>query len=154
MLEIKRLSLDDARLLIRGATKRANAIKVPMVIAVVDESGHLIAFERMDGGKILSTSLAFDKATTAAVSRKGTHDYNAAALPGQLTFGIQTALGGRFSIVGGGRPVVVGSDVVGGIGVSGGAPEQDMDVAQAGIDHFLKTRVARKKPVPAKKRRA
>ncbi|MBB90945.1 MAG: DNA polymerase III subunit delta' [Magnetovibrio sp.] len=154
MLEIKRLSLDDARLLIRGATKRANAIKVPMVIAVVDESGHLIAFERMHGGKILSTSLAFDKATPAAVSRKGTHDYNAAALPGQLTFGIQTALGGRFSIVGGGRPVVVGSDVVGGIGVSGGAPEQDMDVAQAGIDHFLKTRVARKKPVPAKKRRA
>ena len=148
MLEIKRLSLDDARLLIRGAAKRANAIKVPMV---VDESGHLIAFERMDGGKILSTSLAFDKATTAAVSRKGTHDYNAAALPGQLTFGIQTALGGRFSIVGGGRPVVVGSDVVGGIGVSGGAPEQDMDVAQAGIDHFLKTRTARK-PVARKKK--
>ena len=151
MLEIKRLSLDDARLLIRGATKRANAIKVPMVIAVVDESGHLIAFERMDGGKILSTTLAVEKATTAAVSRKATHDYNAAALPGQLTFGIQHALGGRFSLVGGGRPVVVASDVVGGIGISGGAPEQDMDVAQAGIDHFLKTRAARK-PVARKKK--
>ncbi len=151
MLEIKRLSLDDARLLIRGATRRANAIMVPMVIAVVDESGHLIAFERMDGGKILSTTLAVEKATTAAVSRKATHDYNAAALPGQLTFGIQHALGGRFSLVGGGRPVVVGSDVVGGIGVSGGAPEQDMDVAQAGIDHFLKTRAARK-PVARKKK--
>ena len=151
MLEIKRLSLDDARLLIRGATRRANAIKVPMVIAVVDESGHLIAFERMDGGKILSTTLAVEKATTAAVSRKATHDYNAAALPGQLTFGIQHALGGRFSLVGGGRPVVVGSDVVGGIGVSGGAPEQDMDVAQAGLDHFLKTRGARK-PVARKKK--
>ena len=151
MLEIKRLSLDDARLLIRGATRRANAIMVPMVIAVVDESGHLIAFERMDGGKILSTTLAVEKATTAAVSRKATHDYNAAALPGQLTFGIQHALGGRFSLVGGGRPVVVGSDVVGGIGVSGGSPEQDMDVAQAGIDHFLKTRAARK-PVARKKK--
>ena len=151
MLEIKRLSLDDARLLIRGATKRANAIKVPMVIAVVDESGHLIAFERMDGGKILSTTLAVEKATTAAVSRKATHDYNAAALPGQLTFGIQHALGGRFSLVGGGRPVVVASDVVGGIGISGGAPEQDMDVAQAGIDHFLKTRAA-KKPAARKKK--
>tara|TARA_R110001592_G_scaffold198498_2_gene446766 strand:+ start:1057 stop:1518 length:462 start_codon:yes stop_codon:yes gene_type:complete len=149
MLEIKRLSLDDARLLIRGATKRANAIKVPMVIAIVDESGHLIAFERMDGGKILSTTLAVEKATTAAVSRKATHDYNAAALPGQLTFGIQHALGGRFSLVGGGRPVMVAGDVVGGIGISGGAPEQDMDVAQAGIDHFLKARAAKK---PARKK--
>ena len=152
MLEIKRLSLDDARLLIRGATKRANAIKVPMVIAIVDESGHLIAFERMDGGKILSTTLAVDKAATAAVSRKGTHEYNAAALPGQLTFGIQHALGGRFSIVGGGRPVTVGGDVVGGIGISGGAPEQDMDVAQAGIDHFLKARAAKKAPARPRKK--
>ena len=152
MLEIKRLSLDDARLLIRGAAKRARAIKVPMVIAVVDESGHLIAFERMDGGKILSTTLAVEKATTAAVSRKATHDYNAAALPGQLTFGIQHALGGRFSLVGGGRPVAVASDVVGGIGVSGGAPEQDMDVAQAGIDHFLKTRAAKKTPARLRKK--
>jgi uncharacterized protein GlcG (DUF336 family) len=152
MLEIKRLSLDDARLLIRGATKRANAIKVPMVIAIVDESGHLIAFERMDGGKILSTTLAVEKATTAAVSRKATHDYNAAALPGQLTFGIQHALGGRFSLVGGGRPVVIAGDVVGGIGISGGAPEQDMDVAQAGIDHFLKTLAAKKAPARARKK--
>jgi uncharacterized protein GlcG (DUF336 family) len=144
MLNIKRLSLDDARLLIRGATKRAQTIKVPMVIAVVDESGHLIAFERMDGGKILSTTLATDKAMTAAISRKGTHEYNAAALPGELTFGIQTTLQGRFSIVGGGRPVAIGKDVVGGIGVSGGAPEQDMDVAQAGIDHFMKARARRK----------
>tara|TARA_R110000824_G_scaffold8119_1_gene36820 strand:- start:110 stop:568 length:459 start_codon:yes stop_codon:yes gene_type:complete len=152
MLEIKRLSLEDARLLIRGAAKRANAIKVPMVIAIVDESGHLIAFERMDGGKILSTTLAVEKATTAAVSRKATHDYNAAALPGQLTFGIQQALGGRFSLVGGGRPVLVKGDVVGGIGVSGGAPEQDMDVAQAGIDHFLKARTAKKAPARPRKK--
>ena len=145
MLNIKRLSLEDARLLIRGAERRAKAIKVPMVIAVTDESGHLIAFERMDGGKILSTTLAFDKAMTAAVSRKATHEYNEAAIPGQLTFGVQTSLGGRFCIVGGGRPVVIGGTIVGGIGVSGGAPEQDMDVAQAGIDHFMKT-AARRKP--------
>ncbi|MEQ8227673.1 MAG: heme-binding protein [Rhodospirillales bacterium] len=146
MLEIKRLSLDDARLLIRGAQRRAKAIKVPMVIAVTDESGHLIAFERMDGGKVLSTTLAFDKAMTAAVSRKATHEYNEAAIPGQLTFGIQTSLDGRFCIVGGGRPIVIGPDVVGGIGISGGAPEQDMDVAQAGIDHFMKSRAPKKAP--------
>ena len=154
MLEVKRLSLDDARLMIRGATRRAKAIKVPMVIAVTDESGHLIAFERMDGSKILSTTLAVDKAMTAAVSRKGTHEYNAAALPGELTFGIHTALQGRFCIVGGGRPVVVGGEIVGGIGISGGAPEQDMDVAQAGLDALAKSLVkpaATKRPPNRKK---
>lgn len=140
MLEIKRLSLDDARLLIRGAAKKAQAIKVPMVIAVTDESGSMIAMERMDGAKVLSVTLAVDKAMTAAVSKKGTHEYNEASVPGNLTFGIYTSLGGRFCIVGGGRPVTLGTDVVGGIGVSGGAPEQDMAVAQAGIDHFLKSR--------------
>lgn len=144
MLEIKRLSLDDARLLIRGAQKKAQAIKVPMVIAVTDESGNLIAMERMDGAKVLSVTLAVDKAMTAAVSKKGTHEYNEASVPGNLTFGIYTSLDGRFCIVGGGRPVALGPDVVGGIGVSGGAPEQDMAVAQAGIDRFLKTRASKR----------
>lgn len=136
MLEIKRLSLEDARLLIRGATKRANAIKVPMVIAVVDESGHLIAFERMDGGKITSITVAQDKAYTAAAARKATHEYNAACVPGNLVFGIHTSQGGRLCVVGGGLPVVIDGEVVGGIGLSSGTPQQDMDCAQAGIDYL------------------
>ena len=138
MLEIKRLSLADARLLIQGAERHAKRIGVPMCIAVTDESGNLIAFQRMDGAKVLSVTLANDKAMTAAVSKKGTHEYNEASHPGNLTFGIYTSLGGRFCIVGGGRPVVAKGAVVGGIGVSGGAPEQDMAVAQAGLDHFAR----------------
>ena len=130
MLEIKRLSLADARLLIQGAERHAKRIGVPM--------GNLIAFQRMDGAKVLSVTLANDKAMTAAVSKKGTHEYNEASHPGNLTFGIYTSLGGRFCIVGGGRPVVAKGAVVGGIGVSGGAPEQDMAVAQAGLDHFAR----------------
>lgn len=139
MLQINRLSLDEARVLIRGAARRARTIGVPMCIAISDESGNLIAFERMDGAKILSVTLANDKAMTAAISKRGTHEYNEASTPGNLTFGIYTSLGGRFCIVGGGRPVIVRGQVIGGIGVSGGAPEQDMDVAQAGLDHFLKS---------------
>ncbi len=136
MLQIKRLSLTEARVLIRGAARKADAIGVAMCIAVTDESGHLIAFERMDGAKVLSVTLAHDKAMTAAISKKGTHEYNEASVPGNLTFGIHTTLGGRFCIVGGGRPVVRRSRVVGGIGVSGGVPEQDMAVAQAGLAYF------------------
>ena len=138
MLTIKRLSLDDARVLIEGAAAKARAIGVPMCIAVVDESGNLIAFERMDGGKVTSVTIAQDKAFTAAAAKKATHDYNKANVPGSLAFGIHTEVGGRISSVGGGLPVVVDDEVVGGIGLSSGTPEQDMECAQAGIDYFGK----------------
>ena len=136
MLTIHRLDLSDARILIEGAAAKAREIGVPMCIAVVDESGTLIAFERMDGGKVTSVTIAQDKAFTAAAARKATNDYNAANVPGNLAFGIHTEVGGRLSTVGGGLPVMVDGEVVGGIGLSSGTPQQDMDCAQAGIDHF------------------
>lgn len=140
MLTIHRLDLEDARLLIKGASEKARDIGVPMCIAVVDESGNLVAFERMDGGKTTSVIIAQDKAFTAAAARKATHEYNAANVPGNLAFGIHTEVGGRLSTVGGGLPVLVNGEVVGGIGVSSGTPQQDMDCAQAGIDYFEQQR--------------
>ena len=137
MLTIKRLEQAEARLLIRGAALKAEEIGVPMCIAVTDESGSLIAFERMDGGKVTSVSIAQDKAFTAAAARKATHDYNAACIPGNLAFGIHTALGGRLCVVGGGLPVEVDGEVVGGIGLSSGTPQQDMICAEAGVAYFL-----------------
>lgn len=137
MLTIKRLGRDEALLLLEGARIKAGDIGVPMCIAVVDESGNLVAFERMDGGKITSITVAQDKAFTAAAARKATHEYNAACVPGNLVFGIHTAVGGRLSVVGGGLPVTVDGQVVGGIGLSSGTPQQDMDCAQAGIDHMM-----------------
>ena len=136
MLTIKRLDLAEARILIEGAAEKAREIGVPMCIAVVDESGNLVAFERMDGGKITSVTIAQDKAFTAAAAKKATHDYNKVNVPGSLAFGIHTEVGGRISSVGGGLPVIVDGEVVGGIGISSGTPQQDMDCAQAGIDHF------------------
>ena len=140
MLTIKRLDLAEARILIEGAANKAREIGVPMCIAVVDESGNLVAFERMDGGKITSVTIAQDKAFTAAAAKKATHDYNKVNVPGSLAFGIHTAVGGRISSVGGGLPVIVDGDVVGGIGISSGTPQQDMDCAQAGLDHFATKR--------------
>lgn len=139
MLTIKRLSYDDAAILIEGAEAKAQEIGVPMCIAVTDDCGYLIAFKRMDGAKELSTTLAQDKAHTSAISKKTTADYNAAAVPGNLTNGIQTAAAGRFSTVGGGMPVVVDGAVVGAIGLSGGAAEQDIQCAEAGLQAFLAT---------------
>ncbi len=136
MLSIKRLSLAEAKILIDGARKKSEEIGVPMCIAVVDESGNLIAFDRMDGGKAHSIIVAQDKAFTAGAARKATHEYNAVNVPGSLAFGIHTEAGGRLSSVGGGLPVIVDGEFVGGIGVSSGTPQQDMDCAQAGIDFF------------------
>lgn len=138
MLSIKRLDLTDARKLIRGAAAKAKKIGVPMCIAITDEAGNMIAFERMDGAKILSVDLSADKAFTAAVSRRPTHEHNELCQPGSLVFGIHTSSGGRFSTVGGGYPVIVRGAVVGTIGLSGGAAEQDMESAEAALKAFAK----------------
>jgi len=137
MISVKRLSIEDARILIDGAREKAKEIGVPMCIAVTDDSGNLIAFERMDGGKAHSIEVAQDKAFTAGAARKATHEYNAVNTPGNLAFGIHTEAGGHISTVGGGLPVIVEGDCVGGIGASSGSPQQDMEVSQAGLDHFL-----------------
>ncbi|MGB0696479.1 MAG: GlcG/HbpS family heme-binding protein [Rhodospirillaceae bacterium] len=138
MITIKRLDLADAGVLLAGARARAEEIGVPMCIAITDEGGNLIAFERMDGGKVTSTTIAIDKSYTASAAKKATHDYGAISQPGGPAYGIDSAIGGRLMVVGGGLPVIVEGAVVGGIGVSSGTPLQDQDVAQAGIDAFLK----------------
>lgn len=137
MLTIKRLSLEDARTIVAGARAKAEEIGVPMCIAVTDESGQLIAFERMDGGKLTSTTIAQDKAFTAAGAKRTTESYGAASQPGKPAYGINSAIGGRLLVVAGGIPVIVEGEVVGAIGVSSGTPDQDSLCAQAGIDRFL-----------------
>ncbi|PRY25183.1 uncharacterized protein GlcG (DUF336 family) [Aliiruegeria haliotis] len=139
MLTIKRLDIEDARVLIAGARAKAEEIGVPMCIAITDEAGNLVAFERMDGGKVTSTTIAIDKSFTASGAKKATHLYGETSQPGAPTYGIESAIGGRLMVVGGGLPVVADGDVVGGIGISSGTPAQDMEVAQAGIDAFAAT---------------
>lgn len=136
MQTITRLSLDEARLLIEGATRKSSEIGIPMCIAVADESGNLLAFDRMDGGKISSISIAIDKAFTAAAARNPTHVYNQLCQPGQPTFGIHITNGGRFCVIGGGLPVRVEGAVVGGIGISSGTATQDIEVAEAALQYF------------------
>lgn len=140
MLTVNRINQVEAKLIIDGAVKKANELGVPMCISIVDESGNLIAFERMDGGKVHSITVSQDKAFTAASARRGTHEFNQVCIPGHENnlFGIHTALGGRMCIVGGGLPITHKGTVVGGIGVSSGSPEQDLYCAQAGADTFSK----------------
>jgi uncharacterized protein GlcG (DUF336 family) len=136
MLSIRRLDIDEAQILIDGAAAKAREIGIPMCIAVTDESGHLVKFDRMNGGKISSISIAVDKAATGAIARNGTHVYNQLCVPGSPTFGIHISDGGHFSIIGGGLPLFVDGEIVGGIGVSSGTAEQDRTCAEAAVAHF------------------
>lgn len=137
MLTIQRLDSAEARVMIAGARAKAEEIGVPMCIAITDEGGNLVAFERMDGGKVTSTTIAIDKAFTAAGAKKATHEYGEVSQPGKPAYGIASAIGGRLMVVGGGLPVEVDGVVVGGIGVSSGTPAQDREVAEAGIAAFV-----------------
>ena len=138
MLTIERLDIADANELIDAARVRADEIGVPMCIAVTDESGNLLAFERMNGGKITSINLAIDKAYAAAGVQKGTHILSEVSQPGNPAYGLDSTLGGRMVVVPGGLPVMSGNAVVGAIGVSSGSPAQDLDVAEAGLRGFSK----------------
>ena len=137
MLNIKRLSHTEAQVMLAAAERKATETGVPQCIAVADESGNLLAFSRMDGGKISSIRIAIDKAYTAAAAKNPTEHYNKLCQPGQPTFGIHVTNEGHFCIIGGGLPVVVDGQVVGGIGVSSGTPAQDIAVAQAGVDAVM-----------------
>jgi len=141
MIMAPKLTLNDARLVLEGAEARAKAIGVDMDIAVVDDGGHLLAFIRMDKARVTSIDVAISKAFTAACARRATHEYAAVAGAGGPAFGIHVSNQGRFMIVGGGLPVFINGVIAGGIGCSSGSPEQDREVAQAGIDHLLQVLV-------------
>jgi uncharacterized protein GlcG (DUF336 family) len=136
MLTIKRLDIEDANRLIAGARAKAIEIGVPMCVAITDESGNLIAFERLNGGKITSINLAIDKSFTAVGIQKGTDVLGEVNQPGMPAHGISSTLGGRMVTIAGGLPVTFEGQVVGGVGVSSGLPAQDYEVALAGVLAF------------------
>ncbi|MGH3321205.1 MAG: GlcG/HbpS family heme-binding protein [Streptosporangiaceae bacterium] len=128
------ISTEAGHLMISAAEAKAADIRVPMDIAVVDESGVLKAFSRMDGAPLLSVQISQDKAYTAAgfgMSTDGWHDFIKDDPP--LASGAPAEVD-RIVTFGGGYPITVGDAIVGAIGVSGGHYTQDMQVARAGLE--------------------
>ncbi len=126
------ISAEAARRAIEAAETKAREMGIPMVIAVVDESGILKTFSRMDGAPLLSVDIAVDKAWTAVsfgIPTHAWHDFIKDDAP--LLHGIPKVP--RVIVFGGGYPIKVGDQIVGGIGVSGGHYTQDMQVAEAGL---------------------
>ncbi len=118
--------------LIEAASDKARAMGLAMVISIVDESGVLKAFRRMDGAALLSVDIATNKAYTAVSFGMPSHGwYDFIKNDPPLLHGIVHTP--RLVVFGGGYPVIEEGAVIGGIGVSGGHYEQDMEVAEAGL---------------------
>ncbi len=128
-----RLPCVVSEILAEVAEAEAAKLGVPMSIAVVDSEGGLQLFKRMDGTLPVSTELAVSKAFTAAVLRMPTHQVGELSQPGAALYGIQHTHNGRIILFGGGYPLKVNGHVVGGIGISGGSVEEDMQVAQPAV---------------------
>jgi uncharacterized protein GlcG (DUF336 family) len=127
------VSAELARRLIEAAERQASDMGHPFVIAVVDESGVLKAFSRMDGAPLLSVQVAQDKAYTAAgfgLATDAWHEFIKNDPP--LASGAPTGID-RLVVFGGGYPLKIDDQIVGGIGVSGGHYSQDMEVALAAL---------------------
>lgn len=130
------VTLAEAHAMIAAAEKKAAEIKLPMNIAVVDSGGNLVAFGRMKDSITVSIGISQDKAWTAAAFKLPTNVLATLSQPGQSLYGINTTNNGRVVIFGGGFPIKAKDQVIGGIGVSGGSVEQDMEVSQAGLAAF------------------
>ncbi|MBI4443310.1 MAG: heme-binding protein [Acidobacteria bacterium] len=131
------LAAEAAKKLIAAAEKKAEEIKKPMVIAVTDESGNLKAFSRMDNAPLLSVQIAQDKAYTAISFGIATHQwYEFIKNDPPLLSGIVHTP--RLIVFGGGYPITINGQVVGGIGVSGGHYTEDMQVAEAALKSLEK----------------
>jgi uncharacterized protein GlcG (DUF336 family) len=130
------VTLDTALHIIESARRAAEAIGVAMNIAVVDEGNNLVAFQRMEGAWLGSIDIAQGKAYTARAFNMSTKDLAPLCQPGEPLFGIHASNDGRLIVFAGGIPLKRDGEVVGAIGVSGGAVEQDHVVAQAGVEAF------------------
>ena len=134
-----RLTLEGARTILAAAESKAREIKVPQNIAIVDDGGHLLVFARMDGVKLSSIEVALTKAMSSALRRTPTGPSPSAREPSVfLSLGLSLATDGKLTCIRGGLPLFVGSQCVGGIGVSGGTEEEDVQVAQAGVEALVK----------------
>lgn len=111
-----------------AARQEAQAQQWNVTIAVVDDGGHPLALERLDGCAPASAYIAMEKARTAALGRKETRDYEEMVNGGRTAFVTAPLL----TSLEGGVPLWVDGQVVGAIGVSGVKAEQDAQVAKAG----------------------
>jgi uncharacterized protein GlcG (DUF336 family) len=125
------LTLSQARAVISAAEAKASAMGVPVIIAVVDGGVHLKAFSRMDGAVLGSIDIALKKARTSALFQADSAAVWEYCKPGAPAPALELTNGG-LAPFGGGIPLrSLDGELLGAVGVSGGAVPQDLEIAQA-----------------------
>jgi uncharacterized protein GlcG (DUF336 family) len=130
----KALTLEVAKGVAAVAEQHAIANKWNVVIAVLDEGGHLLYLQRMDGTQVGSVEVAIQKATSAAYFKRPTKAFSDAVGGGRVAI---LGLPGAMAIEGG-LPIEWEGQIIGAIGVSGVTSEQDGMIAKAGVDALAK----------------
>jgi glc operon protein GlcG len=124
------LTLDDARRIAAAAEAEALANKWAVCIAIVDDGGHLLWLQRLDGAAPISAQIAPNKARTAALGRRESRVYEEMINQGRVSF---LSAPGLEAMLEGGVPIVAGGHCVGAVGVSGVKSAEDAQIARAGI---------------------
>ncbi len=124
----KILTLEAARGIAAAAEREAQKRGATVVIAVVDDGGHLLVLHRLDDTQVASVDVGIAKARTAAIFRRPSRVFEEQVKNGRVA---ALALPGAVALQGG-VPIMIGGKVLGAIGVSGNTPQEDEDIAIAG----------------------
>jgi glc operon protein GlcG len=133
----KTLTSKGIHMMMEAATNKAARLGIAATVAIVDDGGHLLMLERMEGGRFHTVHSATTKAVTAASNKRPT---SAKGAQGQQldvlhALGLTLAAGPQnWTAMEGGLPVMIESECVGGIGVAGGDWKQDQEIALAALN--------------------
>ena len=130
------LTLGAAKAMMKAAMAEGRRIRVALSVAVVDQGGQLVAFERMDGADLVTIGLAQDKAWTALMNRMPTRDLAPLVQPGAEFYGYESIGRGRTIVFAGGMPLLRDGILVGGVGVCGGWVAALLAAADAAVAAF------------------
>ena len=128
------LTLEDVRAIATAAEAEATRNHWAVTLAIVDNGGHLLWLQRLDGAAPISADIAPAKARTAALGRRETKVYEDMINQGRLSFLSAPGLQGMLE---GGLPIIVDGQCVGAVGVSGVKSTEDAQIARAGIAALL-----------------
>jgi glc operon protein GlcG len=123
------LSLDDVKRIGAAAEAEAKANGWIVTIAIVDDGGHLLWLQRLDGAAPISAQIGPAKARTAALGRRESKGYEDMINGGRTSF-LSAPLEGMLE---GGVPIMVDGHCLGAVGVSGVKSNEDAQIAKAGI---------------------
>lgn len=124
------LTLDDLKKIANAAEVEATANNWAVTISIVDDGGHLLWLQRLDGAAPISAHISPAKAKTAALGQRESKVYEDMINNGRFSFITAPNLDGLLE---GGVPIIINGEYLGAVGVSGVKSSEDVQIAKAGI---------------------